>query len=72
MATLSIAMQSIALTVDDLRLLAYVQHMAQTAQSGAARRMFQEYMELEKQRIAGNGGPGARALPKRQAASRVA
>ena len=67
MATLSFAMPSIALTADDLRLLAYVQHMAQTAQSGAAKRMFQEYMELEKQRIAGRGGLGARALPKLRA-----
>lgn len=59
---MSSAMQASSLpTMDDLRLLAYVQHMAETAQSDAARHMFQEYMELEKRRLKAAGGPGVRA-----------
>ena len=37
MTKLSGAMQAVTLTMDDLCLLAYVQHMAETAQSDAAR-----------------------------------
>jgi len=37
------------LTIGDLRLLAYAQYMAKTAQSGAARRLFAAYVEQEKQ-----------------------
>ena len=66
MATLSIAMQSIALTTDDLRLLAYVQHMAETAQSDSARHMFQEYMELERRRLGATGRSGVRTQAKCQ------
>lgn len=51
MAYLNNVMPRISLTTDDLRLLAYVQHMAETAQSDAARRMFLEYMELERRRL---------------------
>ena len=35
------------LTLGDLRLMAYAQHMAQTAQSEAARRLFETYVEHE-------------------------
>ena len=51
-------------TMDDLRLLAYVQHMAETTQSDAARHMFQEYMELEKRRLVATRGPEVRAPAK--------
>ncbi len=52
------------LTMDDLRLLAYVQHMADTAQSDAARHLFQEYMELEKRRLVATDGLGVRMHAK--------
>jgi len=39
------------LTTSDLSLLAYALHMAATAQSGAARRMFEAYAEVEQRRL---------------------
>ena len=66
MTKLSGALQAVALTMDDLRLLVYVQHMAETAQSDAARHMFQEYMELEKRRLGATGGAGVRTQAKCQ------
>jgi len=66
MTKLSDAMQAAALTMDDLRLLTYVQHMAETAQSDTARHLFQEYMELEKRRLGATGGSGLRTQAKCQ------
>lgn len=41
---------------DDGRLLAYVHHMAQTAQSVAARQLFALFVQQETRRIQANGG----------------
>jgi len=39
----------------DLRPLAYVQHMAETARSGPAKCMFEMYAEQERRRLAADG-----------------
>jgi hypothetical protein len=41
---------------DDVRLLAYVHHMAQTAQSTAAKHLFGSFVQQETRRIQANGG----------------
>jgi len=56
MEPLNSTMRMIPLTTDDIRLLSYVQHMAQTARSPAAREMFVEYLSLERQHLAANNG----------------
>ncbi len=44
-------MQKQVVTTDDLRLLAHVQHMAQTARSEPAKRAFELFLEQGKQRF---------------------
>jgi hypothetical protein len=66
MTKLSGAMHISPVTTDELRFLTYVQHMAETAQSDAARHMFQEYMQLEKRRLAATGARGIQARPASQ------
>jgi hypothetical protein len=41
---------------DDLRLLAYVHHMAQTAQSKTARRLFELFVQQESRRSEAQSG----------------
>ena len=41
---------------DDLRFLAYAQHMAQTAQCDSAKRLFELFAQQEARRIETNGG----------------
>jgi len=43
-------LQADAMRMEDLRLLAYVQHMAQTAESEEARRIFMACLEAEVRR----------------------
>jgi hypothetical protein len=69
MAKLTNAMPTASLTTDDLRFLSYVQHMALTAQSEAARQMFQEYMQLEKHRLTAPFRPGMQAQDSESAAT---
>jgi hypothetical protein len=66
MAELDNVMPTTSLTVDELRFLIYVQHMAETAQSDAARHMFQEYMQLEKRRLNATGNLGIGACLERR------
>ena len=48
--------QTKTLASNDLSLLAYAQYMAKTAQSDAAKRMFEAYVRQEKLRLEANGG----------------
>jgi len=48
--------QSRVVETDDLRLLAYIQHMAQTARSDSARRAFELFLQQERQRLETGGG----------------
>ena len=43
------------LATSDLCLLTYVQHMAETAQSDAAKRLFESFVEQERRRLPANG-----------------
>ena len=43
--------QARGVETEDLRLLAYIQHMAQTARSEPARRAFELFLKQEKQRF---------------------
>ncbi len=43
--------QERSVATDDLRLLTYVQHMAQTARSEPARQAFELFLKQEKQRL---------------------
>ncbi len=47
--------QTRAVATGDLRILAYAQHMAQTAQPTAAKLLFEFFAQQEKQRIEANG-----------------
>jgi hypothetical protein len=48
----------------DVSLLAYAQHMAKTARSEAAKRMFEAYVEQERQRLEANSGSRGPGAPK--------
>ena len=50
----------------DLALLAYAVHMAETARTEPAKRLFESYVELERRRF--NTGPFLRAGTRSQAA----
>jgi hypothetical protein len=50
-----------AWVTEELRLLSYVQHMAETTHSDAAKLMFRQYVELEKQRLIATGTLGISA-----------
>ena len=53
-------MQTTAQPMGDLQLLAYVQHMAETAQTDAARCLFREYVALERRLLAAKVGHRSR------------
>ena len=60
MAELSGTIPTAALPMGDLRLLAYLQFMAETAQTDAAKRLFREYFKLERRLFAAGDDPGNR------------
>jgi hypothetical protein len=62
-------MQTRALASRDLSLLAYAQHMAETAQSEAAKHLFEAYVKqerdlLEALTVTGNGSGGPHVAPQ--------
>ena len=62
-------LQTRTLTMPDLSLLAYAQHMVATAQSLAAKRMFEAFVEQELRWLRANGGfqrPRARNTEHRE------
>ncbi len=52
---MSMMPQSKELTMSDFPFLAYAQHMAATARSDAAKRMFELFLEQEKRCLAAKG-----------------
>ena len=62
-ARLSEVMQPQTLAACDLPILAYALRMAQTARSDAARQLFTEFIEQERQRLVANGGHGLSVTP---------
>ena len=44
------------MAMDDLHILTYVHHMAQTARSGEAKKLFEMFLNKEKQRLEVNDG----------------
>lgn len=53
---MKISLSTNRLAMDEIRLLAYAQYMAQTAQSDQARAMFSCFAEQERQRLKANKG----------------
>ena len=46
---------SATLTLDELSLLQYAQHMARTTRSAAAKEMYEAFLKLERRRLAASG-----------------